>query len=340
MINIDHDKWANQAKNASLESVFKNFYWPPMTFSLLTLDRSTGQLGGASATGNLCVGGWVLRGDAQCGLSASQGAEPSVLWGEDVLAGMKAGGNASEAVSEVTAADPRREWRQLAALDRSGGGGVFSGRQNGALVQHLVEDDLVVAGNILANDRVLTQMMDGFHNRRGDLADRLLAALRSGSKAGGDSRGLMSAAMLIVAQDKPTLTLRVDYDEKPIDKLESLLALTRDPTASGSMFCPQSTGHMGLLEQKVRLTRYDRADIRPAGRYITPYCARGGGQPTSLHAGASCCARHHSRLYGKSRPNRNCRCRRHDDRKARGGTGRASAAVWIAPGLRQKHWHV
>ena len=79
----------------------------------------------------------------------------------------------------MTAADPRREWRQLAALDRSGGGGVFSGRQNGALVQHLVEDDLVVAGNILANDRVLTQMMDGFHNGRGDLADRLLAALEA-----------------------------------------------------------------------------------------------------------------------------------------------------------------
>ena len=232
MINIDHDKWANQAKNARLESVFKNIYWPAMTFSLLTLDRSTGQLGGVSATGNLCVGGWVLRGDAQCGLSASQGAEPSVLWGEDVLAGMKAGGNASEAVSEVTTADPRREWRQLAALDRNGGGGVFSGRQNGALVQHLVEDDLVVAGNILANDRVLTQMMDGFHNGRGDLADRLLAALRSGAKAGGDSRGLMSAAMLIVAQDRPTLTLRVDYDEKPVDKLESLLALTRDPAYS------------------------------------------------------------------------------------------------------------
>ena len=75
-------------------------------------------------------------------------------------------------------------------------------------------------------------MMDGFHNGRGDLADRLLAALRSGAKAGGDSRGLMSAAMLIVAQDRPTLTLRVDYDEKPVDKLESLLALTRDPAYS------------------------------------------------------------------------------------------------------------
>ena len=218
-----------QSKNADLEIVFKNFYWPAMTFSLLTLDRYTGQLGSVSATGNLCVGGWVLRGDAQCGLSASQGAEPSVLWGEDVLASMKAGRNASEAISEVTAADPRREWRQLAELNRGGGRGVFSGRQNGALVQHLVEDDLVVAGNILANDRVLTQMIDRFHNGRGDLADKLLAGLRSGAEAGGDSRGLMSTAMLILVQDKPTLTLRVDYDKKPIDKLDSLLARTRDP---------------------------------------------------------------------------------------------------------------
>ncbi len=74
-----------------------------MTFSLLTLDRSTGQLGGVSATGNLCVGGWVLRGDAACGLSASHGAKPSVMWGEDVLAGMKRGVSATQAVSEVTA---------------------------------------------------------------------------------------------------------------------------------------------------------------------------------------------------------------------------------------------
>jgi hypothetical protein len=66
-----------------------------MTFSLLTLDQLTRQLGGVSARGNLRVGGWVLRGDATCGLSTSQGAEPSVMWGEDVLAGMKWGVSAT-----------------------------------------------------------------------------------------------------------------------------------------------------------------------------------------------------------------------------------------------------
>lgn len=154
------------------------------------------------------------------------------MWGEDVLAGMKRGVSTPQAVSEVTAPDPRRNWRQLSALDKDGGGGVFSGRQNGALVQHLIEPDLVAAGNILANDSVLTRMMEGFCNGLGDLADRLLATLRSGAKAGGDSRGLMSAAILIVSHDKPPLTLRVDFDESPTDRLESRLARTRDPAYS------------------------------------------------------------------------------------------------------------
>ena len=75
-------------------------------------------------------------------------------------------------------------------------------------------------------------MMDRFSNGPGDLANRLLAALRSGAEVGGDSRGLMSAAILIVSHDKPLLTLRVDFDERPIGRLESLSARTRDPDYS------------------------------------------------------------------------------------------------------------
>ena len=55
------------------------------------------------------------------------------------------------------------------------------------------------------------------------IGDRLIAALRAGEKAGGDSRGLMSAALLILPPDSPPLTLRVDFDETPIDRLELLL---------------------------------------------------------------------------------------------------------------------
>ena len=60
-----------------------------MTFSLLAHDHETGTYGGAAATGSLCVGGWVLRGGLDSGLSASQGTAPSTFWGEDVLRAMR-----------------------------------------------------------------------------------------------------------------------------------------------------------------------------------------------------------------------------------------------------------
>ena len=66
-----------------------------MTFSLLVHDRATGTFGGAAATGSLCVGGWVLRGTVDSGLSASQGTAPSTFWGEDALTAMRGGESAA-----------------------------------------------------------------------------------------------------------------------------------------------------------------------------------------------------------------------------------------------------
>lgn len=74
-----------------------------MTFSILAQDPESGRMGGAAATGSLCVGGWVLRGDIRAGMSACQGAAPSTFWGEDVLAAMRRGATAPVAVAEVIA---------------------------------------------------------------------------------------------------------------------------------------------------------------------------------------------------------------------------------------------
>ena len=40
-----------------------------MTFSIIARNPKTGEIGGAAATGNLCVGGWVLRGDIKKGIT-------------------------------------------------------------------------------------------------------------------------------------------------------------------------------------------------------------------------------------------------------------------------------
>lgn len=194
-----------------------------MTFSILARDGDGGALGGAAATGSLCVGGWVLRGDIRAGMSASQGAAPSTLWGEDVLVGMRLGRSAQEAVDDVTGADTGRDWRQLSALDRIGRTGVFSGKANTPVIAAHQANGVVAAGNMLTNEDVARSAAEGFLGAEGDFARRLLAGLKAGQSAGSDSRGLMSAAILIVRSDAAPLTLRVDYAEDPLAALEDLL---------------------------------------------------------------------------------------------------------------------
>lgn len=196
-----------------------------MTFSLLIHDPETGAFGGAAATGSLCVGGWVLRGHARSGLSASQGAAPSTLWGEDVLERMRAGTPAQAALDAVTQADSGRGFRQLSALDPAGRGAVFSGTDNTPEIAERVFGGGVAAGNMLGSGEVVDHLAEGYMRSDGALPDRLLSALRAADAAGGDMRGLMSAAILVVAPSRPPLSLRIDLSETPLDDLARLLAM-------------------------------------------------------------------------------------------------------------------
>ena len=194
-----------------------------MTFSILVRDPETGFLGAAAATGNLCVGGWVLRGDARVGLSASQGHMPSTLWGEDVLVAMGRGLKAESAVAEVVNADSERGKRQLLALDRDSDGAIFSGDANLPVVSEIIASNCVVAGNMLANHSVINACQFGFASSHGPLESRLLNALKQAADSGGDVRGLESAAILVVSDVAPPVNLRVDYSKTPLTDLSLLI---------------------------------------------------------------------------------------------------------------------
>lgn len=199
-----------------------------MTFSLLARDPGTGALGGAATTGSLCVGGWVLRGDSRWGLSASQGAAPSTMWGEEAIAQMGQGRAAEAAVAAVTGPDGGRDFRQLSALDAAGGTAAFTGGKNNPWRGAICRDGLVVAGNLLTGPEVLEAVLDGFAAATGPFPDRLIAALAAGKAAGGDKRGLQSAALLVLSDDAPPLTLRIDWADQPIAALTQLLERTRE----------------------------------------------------------------------------------------------------------------
>lgn len=195
-----------------------------MTFSLLAQDPDTGALGGVAATGSLCVGGWVLRGRLEAGMSASQGAAPSTFWGEDVLDAMGSGLDAGTAVTRVTGADTGRDWRQLSALDATGRAAAFTGARNTPEMHSRTFAGGVAAGNMLASASVVDALAEAYLAASGSFEARLLAALRAADAAGSDMRGLFSAALLVLRPDRAPLTLRIDYHETdPIGALGALL---------------------------------------------------------------------------------------------------------------------
>ncbi len=202
-----------------------------MTISILAIDEKTGRMGGAAATGSLCVGGWVLRGHPESGMSASQGTAPSTLWGEGVLAAMAMGLSAREAVAQVTGADRGRAHRQLAALDVTGGTGAFTGAES---VVHAGSDEVpgvVVAGNMLAGPEVIAAALAGYRAAAAmPFPERLMGALGAAASAGGDARGLLSAALLVVGREMAPLTLRIDHSVSPLAALADLYRVSQtDP---------------------------------------------------------------------------------------------------------------
>ena len=193
-----------------------------MTISILAYDEKTGTYGAAATTGSLCVGGWVLRGDAESGLSASQGSLPSTMWGQNVLQRMRAGETAEHAVRHVVETDGGRDERQLSALDPAGGTGAFTGANSIQTAGVRQAPHVIVAGNLLASEEVLDACLEGFVAHEGAMDLRLLNALSRAAAVGGDSRGLLSAALLVVSAERPPMSLRIDYAEDPLTALAQL----------------------------------------------------------------------------------------------------------------------
>ncbi|WP_417210481.1 DUF1028 domain-containing protein [Antarctobacter sp.] len=228
-----------------------------MTISILAHDEKSGHYGGAATTGSLCVGGWVLRGDAESGMSAAQGSLPSTLWGTDTLALMKAGSAAQAAVDQVTGADSGRGQRQLATLDPRGGVGHFTGADSIAVAGARQSGSVIVTGNLLSSEAVLDAALEGYLSAEGPLDLRLMAALDAAFAAGGDSRGLLSAALLIVGRDMAPRTLRIDYSPTPLADLRALhTRATTGDYADWAVLVP-------TLDDPVRATPYGAKTDQP-----------------------------------------------------------------------------
>jgi uncharacterized Ntn-hydrolase superfamily protein len=149
---------------------------------------------------------------------------------------MRVGRDARQALQSVLAGDPGREVRQVAMIDATGLVAAHTGARCIPAAGHVVDEEaqFSVQANLMGSDKVWPAMARAFREYKGDLADRLIAALEAAQAAGGDIRGRQSAALLVVSAEptgKPWVDrrfdLRVEDHPRPVEELKRLVRLQR-----------------------------------------------------------------------------------------------------------------
>ena len=216
--------------------------WPPIaTFSILAMDTATGEIGGAVQSRVFSVGNGVLWAEAGVGAVATQ-AIVDVSYGPQAIALLKQGLSAEQVVKQVWESDPdprptdwTKQGRQFAVIDAKGNAFAYTGPRATEWAGHkscsASGARCTAQGNILAGAAVVDSMVAGYERTAGQhISLRLQEALEAGQRAGGDKRGMQSAAMLIVKKNggvwlnnDVVLRLQVDDSPEPIVELRRLV---------------------------------------------------------------------------------------------------------------------
>jgi uncharacterized Ntn-hydrolase superfamily protein len=223
------------------------------TFSIVAVDPATGDLGIAVQSKFPNVRAVVPWTRAGVGAVATQ-SFAKVSFGNDGLDLLARGATAEEALTILLRDDPQKEQRQVGIVDARGNAATWTGKecfawaggrigQAGAptlavgagagLGRVVAGNGFAIQGNILVSEVTVEAMAKAFESTPGELADRLMAALVAGGRAGGDQRGEQSAALLVTRKgagyDGTDNFIDISiYDHlTPIAELERLYALNR-----------------------------------------------------------------------------------------------------------------
>ncbi len=201
------------------------------TFSIVAVDRKTGEIGVAVQSKFIAVGAVVPGAKAGVGAIATQ-SYANTSYGPLGLELLAQGLSPEEALERLISTDPERELRQVGIVDAQGRAAAFTGEKCFPWAGHIVGENFACQGNILAGKDVVEAMAEAFVGSSDTLAERLLSALFAGQKAGGDRRGQQSAALLVVKEkggyggfNDRYIDLRVDEHPYPIDELKRLYDL-------------------------------------------------------------------------------------------------------------------
>lgn len=209
------------------------------TFSIVAFDPRTGEVGAAVQSHWFSVGSLVPWVKAGVGAVCTQ-SFVEVAYGPRLLDALATGERPDSALARLLRADGQRDVRQVGVVDTRGLLAQHTGR---ACIVHAGQhagrapSGAVYAcqGNLLASEEVWTAMGRAFEaSTDTSLAPRLLAALEAGQQAGGDARGVQSAALVVERPKSATepwknklVELRVEDSKDPIGELHRVFDVWR-----------------------------------------------------------------------------------------------------------------
>jgi len=222
------------------------------TFSIVGYDAETGDLGIAVQSKFPNLRPIVPWAKAGVGAVATQ-SFAELDYGIKGLELMANGATAQEALEIILRNDDGRQQRQVGMVDANGnavtwtgtecflwagarigqeqGGPAEVGPENGNIGTAVTGKGYTAQGNILVSKETVEAMAEAYEGTEGALADRLMAALIAGGKAGGDQRGEQSAALLVVREGAGYdgmdnfIDISVYDHETPIAELDRLYRL-------------------------------------------------------------------------------------------------------------------
>jgi len=206
---------------------------PVHTYSIVAIDKATGELGAAVQSHWFSVGSNVIWTESGVGAVCTQSfIDPS--YGPLGLDLMRAGRNAPETLAGLLRADRNEAVRQVAMIDAQGNVAAHTGKNCIPEAGNFVGDGFSCQANLMLKNTVWNAMARAFEGTKGELADRLMAALEAAEAEGGDIRGRQSAAIIVVKGKTSGVwwkdriyDLRVEDNPAPLVELKRLIRLNK-----------------------------------------------------------------------------------------------------------------
>ncbi|HSJ08675.1 MAG TPA: DUF1028 domain-containing protein [Longimicrobiales bacterium] len=217
------------------------------TFSIVACDTVNGFLGVAVQSRVVSAGSIVPAAAAGVGAIASQAAA-NVAYKQQALELLRAGRTPEQVRAQFAASDEGIATRQFAITDARCNVVAHTGERNNSWAGHRVGRGYSVQGNILTGPEVVDAMAAAYEAAEAagvPFGERLLAAMKAGQNAGGDSRGRQGAGLLIVKEgggygggDDRYADLRVEDHVEPILELERVYRVWMSVFHPADFFLP------------------------------------------------------------------------------------------------------